>query len=380
MKKRDKEKIREAFDIPEPERKSEFLSIHGEKFSKKSPAVPRPLKFRYAPTLVMAAVLIGLWGVIKPNEILREKPGRDNIIIESTDETSPIVTTTAAEQISVTSAAKKTENKTVTTSAVSSGTNHVPASTQQPAATVLATEYESPETTATTDVQHIITSSVNNHPPATAVTKTTAKKTSSAAVTSIVTTAGKTSTVTSFHEVRVTTVPPLIPDDDLPLTDGVITDLTVTPETVYTKTDEIYQIGNIDMPNNNRFPSDSNADFDLCISGRVMEIFYTRANNKPYTQLDLLVTDIMTDEGQLNSCIMISVYIPGGYMPSDEYFAIYPDRKPYDGNYTVYDSAGIDEPPEIGDAYRFFLNRGGKGIPEGAYVLASENPASMDKI
>lgn len=384
MKKSDIEKIRNAFDIPEPECKEEFLSIHGEKFVKKSPAVSRPLKFRYVPVFAMAAVLIGLWGYMKPDISLLEKPGKDNIIIESTDETPTIVTTTAAVssvegQIYTTTAAAQTETKQAVsaTAVVTVGTAHIPENAPKPEVTeVPELEQIPPEATA---VPHITTLSVNDPPPATAVTKTTAKKTSSAAVTSAVTTAGTTNTVTtSYEQNRVTTVPPLIPDDDEPNVDDE-NDLRVTPDTVYTKTDKIYRIENGDV-NASIPPTPTDADCDLFIKGKVVDVIYTKAKNRPYTQLDIFVTDIMTDKGKLSVCCMISVYVPGGYMPSDEYFAIYPDRKPYDGDYTVYDSAGIDETPEIGDVYRFFLDRGGDGIPDGAYVLASENPVSMNKI
>lgn len=377
MKKRDIEKLKDAFDIPEPERKSEFIRIHGEKFAEPIHDVPRKRIFRYAPVLALAAVLIGLWGFIKPDGSLRENPGKNNIVVESTNEIPTNVTTSAVPQTSLVSSAVQTDKKPITTSAVSQGETHIPENVTQPVSA--PDRQESPETTEIVSVPH--TSTDRTSPT---VTETTAKKTTSAAAVSSVTTVRRTNTATTSmnNEVSITTVPPLNPDDDInhqhPSTDGE-EDMTITPDIVYTKTDNIYYIGYDDMPNDSITDS-MGVDCDLSINGYVMDIIYTKAKNRPYTQLNILVTNVMTDTGKLSVGCMISVYIPGGYMPSDEYFAIYPNRKPYQGDYTVYDCAGISKPPEIGDIYSFYLNRDGEGIPDGAFVLASESPPSMKKI
>lgn len=380
MKKRDIEKLKDAFDIPEPERKSEFIRIHGEKFAEPINDVPRKRIFRYAPVLALAAVLIGLWGFIKPDGSLRENPGKNNIVVESTNEIPTNVTTSAVPQTSLVSSAVQTDKKPITTSAVPQGESHIPEDNTQPVRTERTPqeEQESPETTETASVPHTSADRTSS-----AVTETTARKTTSAA--SSVTTAGRTNNTTTSmgNEVSVTTVPPSNPDDDdinnqHLSTDGE-EDMTITPDIVYTKTDNIYYIGYDDMPNDSTTDS-MGVDCDLSINGYVMDIIYTKAKNRPYTQLNILVTNVMTDTGKLSVGCMISVYIPGGYMPSDEYFAIYPNRKPYQGDYTVYDCAGISKPPEIGDIYSFYLNRDGEGIPDGAFVLASESPPSMKKI
>lgn len=378
MKKRDIKKLKDAFDIPEPERKAEFTRIHGEKFAKKKTAVSENPIFRYAPALALAAILIGLWGFIKPDGSLRENPGKNNVVVESTDEIPAIVTTSAAQQTSSASSVVQTDKKPITTSAVPQGESHIPEDNTQPVRTERTPqeEQESPETTETASVPHTSADRTSS-----AVTETTARKTTSAA--SSVTTAGRTNNTTTSmgNEVSVTTVPPSNPDDDVnnqqPSTDGK-EDMTIIPDIVYTKTDNIYCIEYDDMPNDST--TDSMDVCDMRINGYVMDIIYTKAKNMPYTQLNVVVTDIKADRGQLSVGCMISVYIPGGYMPSDEYFAIFPNRKPYQGDYTVYDCAGISKPPEIGDIYSFYLNRDGEGIPDGAFVLASERPASMKKI
>ncbi len=380
MKRRDIKKLKDAFDIPEPERKAEFTRIHGEKFSKKKTAVSENPIFRYAPALALAAILIGLWGFIKPDGSLRENPGKNNVVVESTDEIPAIVTTSAAQQTSSASSVVQTDKKPITTSAVSQGTTHIPENTPQPVRTE-RTAHEDQESPETTEAVSVPSSSTGRTTPA--VTATTAKKTSSAAAVSSVTTAGKTNTVSSSQEQnRVTTVPPSNPDDDnnqnRPVTDAE-TDLTIKPDIVYTKTDKIYHIEYDDSPSD-AIPDFMVKDCDLSVKGYVMDVIYTRAKNRPYTQLNILVTDIMTDTGKLHLCSMISVYVPGGYMPSDEFFAIYPGSRPYPGDYTVYDCAGIFDPPEIGDIYSFWLNRDVEEIPEGAFGLASESPASMIKI
>ncbi len=378
MKKRDIEKLKDAFDIPEPERKSEFIRIHGEKFAEPINDVPRKRIFRYAPVLALAAVLIGLWGFIKPDGSLRENPGKNNIVVESTNEIPTNVTTSAVPQTSLVSSAVQTDKKPITTSAVSQGETHIPENVTQPVNA--PDQQESPETT---EIVSVPSPSTERTSPA--VTETTAKKTTSAAAVSSVTTVRRTNTAatSTANRVSVTTVPPSNPDDDdinnqHPSTDGE-EDMTITPDIVYTKTDNIYYIGYDDMPNDSTTDS-MGVDCDLSINGYVMDIIYTKAKNRPYTQLNILVTNVMTDTGKLSVGCMISVYIPGGYMPSDEYFAIYPNRKPYQGDYTVYDCAGISKSPEIGDIYSFYLNRDGEGIPDGAFVLASERPASMKKI
>ena len=113
MKRRDIKKLKDAFDIPEPERKAEFTRIHGEKFSKKKTAVSENPIFRYAPALALAAILIGLWGFIKPDGSLRENPGKNNVVVESTDEIPAIVTTSAAQQTSSASSVVQTDKKPI---------------------------------------------------------------------------------------------------------------------------------------------------------------------------------------------------------------------------------------------------------------------------
>lgn len=400
MKKRDLEKLRDAFDIPEPEHKSEFIAEHGEKFIKKKSDRRRPLILRYAPTVAFAVMLIGLWGVIKPDGSLKEKPGGDNVIIETSDEKTSVTTTSAGEQyrseIVVTTTAVQTEKKPGTTvTADSAEASQRSEITSQS----VTTDFPASELPALTEAAETTTVSVprrtsagSNSAPLISVTETTAKRTSSAAGTSATaaaTTTRKPNTTSSSHGQEVnhvgTTVtkPSTNDDNNTTANDNVnAVDLTVAPDPVYKKTDKIYEIEHDNIPGTNVVdgPDIDDAQRDLVINGCVTDIFYTKAKNMPYTQINILITDMLTNTEQLSVGYTISVYIPGGYMPSDEYFAMYPDKRQYDGDYTVYYSAGIYELPEQGDIYRFFLKKGEDGIPEGAFVLVSEDPASMFKI
>ncbi len=389
MNKHERERLKKAFDIPEPQNKKDFIAAHSEKFFKNRRSRNYLPIFRYAPAAIFAVMLIGLWGIIQPKNSFREKIGKDNIIIESDDSSQNESKLTSPPKIDsntvilTTSTASKNSKTAVTTVAASNGTGTKTTAHSKITGIPRTTNAPVVEPNSGDEVKTVIP-----------VTTTEQRKTSSASETTKTTikttaTASKTSRSSTITTTGMTTMKP---NDDHPIDDVVIpnNDYTITPSPIYGKTDNIYILDNIHPSVDNidtGFPGSSNFETTeeiksksaYIVSGKVTDIFYTKAQNMPYTQIDISITESYGVLSKYSVGDSISIYIPGGYMPSDEYFEIYPKRKPYDGDFTVFDDAGNPEFPEKGENYIFFLKDSGDGIPDGAVIPVTCDTRSVFK-
>lgn len=67
MKKSERESLKKAFNIPEPERKQEFIFKYNNELKKNERKFNVPVFFRYASTIAFAVLIVGVWGHINNN-------------------------------------------------------------------------------------------------------------------------------------------------------------------------------------------------------------------------------------------------------------------------------------------------------------------------
>lgn len=428
MNKKSKKTLKNAFNIPEPNRKEQFFNSLEIRQQKKLPAhIPM-----YISAVTTAVLVIGIWGGIKnlpdfkapetmDKPAYSEPTSRTEIKKENNIQTS-IVSSTEKNTTAV--SAVRTSTKTTSTESV---TGHSETVTTVTSETINTTAKEN-KTRPNEDSQEIQTtddlseSTAENH----STTSTTNKITSSARTTARTTTTQttlRTTTKTTTHYTTVsdttiavttqdsetTTTPApatvttkttgnmggLFPtttasEQDPPVTttttgqsgttNDIPIDYTVNPPVRYYP-DYNNTVDISDLIDNNFTPpshdgtqteiENSLGDWvkhsDLIVVATVDEVIYTGIDGKPYTQENITVSRVIYGDIPQNS--VISVYGIGGYIPVADYTEFeLPDIEPDSMLFVPYNNKTT---PEVGETCLYFLRKSNGKFPDGSYYLTS---------
>lgn len=426
MKKSERETLKKAFNIPEPERKESFVSLYNQKLKKNERKFNLPVFFRYASTAVFAVLIIGLWGNLSKNADFRDK--FNNIDEPTTGTVQTTTVTQLTEENDITTA------ETMTSQIVQTIANS-PAVTVHTAQTAVIEE-NSPQTHAQVTMPDIpdftpsvtaITFLTKTQQPvttakavsATTVIKTTAVKYTTTAIIltdeepsysyapSLAITTSKTVSVTAtpgnspvppdYIENDVTTTyshsvdipPPAIVTEPIVTTrindspsyiDGK--DYTVYPSKIYNKSDNIINLSDR-LGCNSAAPNDSVPSVDMLknssdyiILGKVDDIIYTQVNGEPYTQENITIYQVYNGD-KFREYDKISVYIPGGYMPVSEFENLNNTEISASDNDYIYSDGGNKNHQTIGDIRIFFITYGSSYMPNGAFELTMKTDISI---
>ena len=396
---KEKQALREAFGIPEPDRKKEFTEQFRQRINEKPKKRIAPVIMRIAATAAMLLIVVGVCAnmPVSPKDI---NDNNNNLIETTSVGTSDI---------------SNTDGNTTSTSAASDSiVSRTTASTGTAAATVTAGTASSPQQggghTATTKAAvsghrtTVTTAAPKNDKPSSRTshtvskTNTTARNTTTTARRSS-TSAKKTSTTTrrittaAASTFTMTTAPANITKPAVsttapaPIADGH--DMTVEPEITYSIRGRVVNADNFkentDSPidSNDKGQDNSPVGNTLPFEQKIQEMFnnsytvvlakidkivYTSINGMPYTAENITIQKVY--KGSVETNDKITVYVSGGYMPADEYIKSHPDIYLNDASYvTVYDSGGCVGEQECGETYLFFLRRYTPYLPYGTYSL-----------
>lgn len=401
MKKSERETLKKAFNIPEPEQKESFILLYNEKLKKNERKFNLPVFFRYASTAVFAVLIIGLWGNLSKTADFRNKFNIDEPTTAITSQTTAVtqltetnnITTSNALTMQITQTA--TENSVHTDSATGSVVNS--AHTHQQVTIPDLPDF-TPSVTA-------ITFPTKTQPSATSkvISATTAKKTTAVKYTTAVThyeydnpdvivttTAANNNKFPSPSQNDDDLPPAIVPspiltepsEDNVQVTNGK--DYTVYPSKVYNKSENI-----INMEDTNDFTHttvDSTISVDMLknysdyiVLGRIDNIIYTQVKGKPYTQENITVYQVYKGD-KLHEYDKISIYIPGGYMPVSEFEILNNRVIDAPDNYYIYDSGGNKGVQNIGDICMFFIKDGSLYMPNNAFELTMKTDISIFRV
>ena len=181
-------------------------------------------------------------------------------------------------------------------------------------------------------------------------------------------------------------------------------DKTLTPSVTYNK-DHVISIAELD-PNSSKGtaggvgPSDNNAGggsggangvapavdpllselasgSDHIIRGRVDDIIYTSENGRAFTQLNIIVTDVLRQDDSIVSGDKISVRYIGGYISAREFA----QKMGWDVNVpddlVVYEESENTYTPFEGEEYVMFIRDGGYEVPSGGYSFTRQTDKSI---
>lgn len=338
MKKSEIQALKEAFNIPEPENKNDFIRIYEASFKKNKRRFYPIMIFRYASAAVMAAVVICLCGFAGKNSdfngkfnnvsIIKETDSHSNASLSTTDISTNAISTENFSESSVTKSATVSSEVTTVTTALTSKNIEIG---DEPIDVPI---YEMPEKTSESATYEVTTVSYES------------PTTDSASITTATTAVTEPPTVTTSKEQDI---------NKYPVTDGPddISDLTVIPSVKYDKpNDSVYHIYG-DVPN----VEDDIDDFDGVIIASVDEVIYTEINGEPYTQENITIISSLQGNIKLNYMDKISVFIKGGYMPADKFAENHSwINIPPEYRYVYYSKKQIPE-QQVGKNYIFFLKK-----------------------
>lgn len=408
MKKSEKEKLKKAFNIPEPERKEFFVSLYNEKLKKNERKFNMPVFFGYASTVAFASLIIGLWGHFNETADFHNKFNNTEITSTTTTTTVQIVTT--AQSTEKTSSAS-TESPTTEITSTSYTAEAIQPTTHALIEIPDFSEFIPPETVTTlsTATQSATTSKI------TFTTKTASYPTTTKRTTTTVLTVKEPvldfteppfATTTEIPAVHATTtyytaIPTMIPaitttstqsksDDQTYATTSAYSpspahsvpanDYTVYPYDIYSKSDktvDIHDFINASSASNTTSDIQEMIDnSDYIVSGQINEIIYTQINGRPYTQENITIYGVYKGQ-MLKSNDRISIYIQGGYIPVSEFEKLHNLSIDVPDDYSVYDSGGNKGIQNIGDTFMFFIKNGSDSMPEKAFQLTEYTDISV---
>ncbi|WP_297958412.1 hypothetical protein [uncultured Ruminococcus sp.] len=361
----DKEKLRlsEAFGIPEPDKKKEFIEEFRKRDTEKQKKPVMPIIMRITAAAAMLAVCIGV--------ITHMPKGKTNFGVS---DPLPIVTETTSEAADTTA----DTNSEPTTAGISTSWA---VTTEKDGAAVTTTAKDGKAVTTATAKPG--TTSRESRPRSTtaASQRPTSARTTSAKVTTTKT--GAVTTTSKNDRVIVTTSPPEMEEHPVsPIEGNSPKDLTVSPDFTYDVNGDIIDAGEFAVAGNsptepiegNEGPDKQTAKniqqmFDnsyAVVLAKIDKIVYTSIDGVPMTAENLTVQEAF--RGDLKSGDRLTVFMDGGYMPADEYISshgLYTHRN-VEGCF-VYDSCGCKGSQEEGDTLLFFIKDGGSELPDGAF-------------
>lgn len=408
MNKKSKEALKNAFNIPEPDRKEQFLDSLDVKTRKKLPAhIPM-----YISAVATAVLVIGVWGNIKnlpeiDQPELIDKPVYSQTLTENYTEN--IIQTTTASSTKATS--KNTSSQTTTiTGTVTITVTTAKENKKPPEISSEIHETQTCENTTAEETTEIKESYVKETTARFTTTSTTAGRTTVTTTTRRTTATTQRTTVTtttSESELDATTTttkndePPLIqtvPKPNVEETTTTVTtednvseydppDYTVEPPVRYYPADDAIRIEENNPEDGITPPSGAGTppismqydlkslaeSSDLIVIATADEVIYTGLDGVPYTQENINIENVLY--GDISNFSRISVYSVGGYIPADEFsemqisWAVQQNRTlyvPYDNKTT----------PEVGNTCVYFLKKSDDKFPDGSYILTSLNDIS----
>ena len=379
---KEKEKLLEAFEIPDPDRKKQFA----DEFRKRTPEKMRkPLLPLVIKTLASAAMLALVIAAITrlPKQEPNMSQDTDEVAVTTENTSAEVSARTTADTSSAsttTSAVKGSKNTTVTTKTVSADQNDQNVKTTDADKTPDDNEGDdntAPRVTAKTNRP-------NNDPTTPRTTKTTPVRT------------------TDSHESQhsaSTTKPspqPISTTTATPIT-GEITygrDMTVDLDVTYDIRDEILTAADLVQSDGNGssdgLPSGNDksgvsADekirqmfddsYDVILA-KVDKIVYTSIDEEAYTAENLTIREVF--KGNLKTDDKITLFISGGYISAEDYIKIHkyiflPDAE----NYSIFDDGGCDGKEYVGDTYLFFIKNGSSSFPHNSFELISRGDEAV---
>ncbi len=435
MKKSEREALKKAFNIPEPQNKDSFAAKYESLIKKNERRLRFPVYMKYATTAVFAALVIGVWGrmTVSRDYVDKYRNGNltsDTVVVTTAEDTQPStgsvgddknsVVTEVSVQTAATGASVQTQAVTTAFSKSETSENtennseeehreeHEEHNEEEPRETSVQTAAVNTSvnvvTTVTEPSEHNIktTAATNTpSPPATASEPVNHGQTTTVYIdeppliaTDPMSPSPIATQTTSRHDddpkpVETTTPteyeppPPVQPSDDVEYKPWII------PLVKYEKSDNCVNIRDLssssDSSDPNYCPSiDSNEVSGInelferskyIIKAEVIEKIYTGVDIYPYTQYDLLTTSCYKHDGKYPQ--MPSVYVPGGYMPADVYCegANIENVLP-DGSVVYYDGGNKGE-TEVYRQYIFFINDGSDNMPDGSYRLTAATDISI---
>lgn len=431
MKKYDKEALKKAFDIPDPQHKEEFLNQLNIK--KNNPKRRIPIFMRYASMAAFAAIMVSIVTNLSLTADFPDQFTSDKTIIPTisssvttavTTEETPtattvatvegdqilIQTTVATEEFEIITATAAYETPAETTAAESSESpptaivtkppntlgNHTATTTAKTNSTKL-TQQTTPAKTTTQTVQlepEPTTTTKKDPPQTTPQTSKTVPPTTTPHDNNIQTTLNPQSVTTT----KIINPPPLTTTVTVTVpTPSKDNDLTVRPTSVYTPSDMIIDKYEFDyehdlmidapIPND---PSDITTTVDgitteklfndsaFIFRGIIEEKIYTDVLGQPYTIENIVITDIPKSQNKFYSeNDKISICVPGGYMPVHIYANAHNVDCDYPDNYMIYSNGGNISTQNVGEEYFFFVNYGTDDMPYGAFQLTTNNDISV---
>lgn len=431
MKKFDKEALKKAFDIPNPQHKEKFLDQLNIK--KNNPKRHIPIFMRFASMAAFAAIMVNIVTNLSltadfPDQFTSDKTiiptnsssvtteetptattaatvGDDQILIQTTVSTaeSEIITATAAyEAPAETTAVEFSESPPTTIAAVPPNTaeTHTATTMVKTSSTKLTQQTTPTKTTmqSTQSKPNPVTTTTNRPVTTTPKTTKTSPPTTASHDNNIQTTFNpppisitKTTTVDSAIWTTATATTPSV---DCPSEDN---DFTVRPTTVYAPSDMIIDKYKFDSEHDLTFEDDrptNSTDTSLDITteklfngsafifrGIIEEKIYTDISGQPYTIENIVITDIPKSQNKFYSeNDKISIYVPGGYIPVHTYAEANNVTCDYPDNYMIYSDGGNKSTQNVGEEYFFFLNYGTDDMPYGALKLMTNNDISVFRI
>lgn len=423
MNKKSREALKDAFNIPEPDRKEQFLNSLEIRQQKRFPA-HLPM---YVSAVATVVIVTGIWGSVKnlpyfdQPEVI-DKPVYSRQATQTENHTgNNTIQTTVASYVKDTST--DTSAVTQTLSVVkTSGTVTVTATTSEnkkPPEMSAAENQEDKNQEDTNDEEIITTAETEDtdskettvrHTTAASTMKTTVRYTTAtsamkttARYTTTVSTATKHTTVattTNEDELNVATttsdeytIPPAPQttstsinsepvttsiSDDKPSLDIPPPDYTVNPPVRYSPSEDAVLIESGSMDNNISSPGGTTHpepqydlgnlidNSDLIVIATTYEVICTGINGIPYTQENISVSEVIY--GDIPNNASISVYGLGGYIPAEEFTEI---QIPWaiEQNRTLYVPYGNKTIAEVGDTCIYFLKKSNDAFPEDSYIL-----------
>lgn len=359
MKKTEKELLEKAFGIPEPKRRDDFFQKLPEK--PKQPGI-KAIIYNRTVRMVSAAVMVcAVFGLIggavslSGMEKMLSSQEETSAEAESPEMTnggneaaaySPAATTSSVGNSISAAVTTAAEQQSAAVSSITAAENAPPVQTTLPRKQSVSAQTNAPEMHTT-----------SAHSPVQTTVQATA---------------------------AITQTAPPVTESAPPVTH----DYTVQPGKTYTIAEKIIILddtNSIDGPKRGTviYPPDKDwtelkdqlfSSSQLIAVGRTEEVIYTDVYGMPYTQENIVLTNVI--KGGLNSGDIISVYSEGGYMPLNDFLSMngsYYFTPPDDDwdNYSVNSLGRNTQLPQEGDTCLLFLEETVRRFPEGSYTLST---------
>lgn len=415
MNKSEKEKLKKVFNIPEPQKKKQFIQEYNDLFKKNERRLKFPIIMRYSAVTVFAVLMIAVvkYTDISPDFAEKFIANNDSMIVDTTepfsepeivvtsssssnsdptDETETTVASTAATDVSVTT---KSENKPDKNSVGADTDEEKPTENDSPEdenkdvqVTVSASAGTTAKTTKTTTVSVRTTAKTIR---TTTHVRTTAKTTKTTVLVRTTTKPIKTTisatTVTEFSPAPLITTskphnnepstpdPPTCvvpPDEDI--TNIIPDQYNISGNII--NYEDFFENGSDYIPpsSDNEIDLDALVDYsDHIIFADVSELIYTKIDDSPFSVVfSNSIYDIKNELNFINAL----TFVPGGYLPITDFKDEIPiDNYPEDTMVKI--SEKTTEELQKNKNYIFFTKDASGSFPSGSFSLTSNSYESI---